>query len=78
MAKLKYLKPWRRIKRHTQLNRTMEHLIPFSEWNSKSIERRQTMLARLAVFVWDMPGPRLMPDDGVGFDADTKQRGVDA
>lgn len=78
MAMLKYSKPGRWIKGHTQLNRAVEHLISFSGWNSKSIERRQTMLARLAVFVWDMPGPRLMPDDGVGFDADTKQRGVDA
>jgi len=47
---------------NTQLNRAVEHLISFSEWNSKAIERRQVMLARLAVFVWDMPGDRIMPD----------------
>lgn len=55
---------------NTQLNRAVEHLIPFAEWNSQAIERRQTMLARLAVFVWDMPGPRLMLDeDGTELDA---------
>ncbi len=48
---------------NTQLNRAVEHLISFSDWDSKQIERRQTMLSRLAVFVWDMPGQRLMPDD---------------
>ncbi len=47
---------------NTQLNRAVEHLISFSEWNSNAIERRQVMLARLAVFVWDMPGERQMPD----------------
>ena len=48
---------------NTQLNRAVEHLIPFSEWNSKTIERRQLMLARLAVFVWDMPGERKILDE---------------
>lgn len=48
---------------NTQLNRAVEHLISFDEWTSKSIERRQVMLARLAVFVWDMPGDRRMPDE---------------
>ena len=48
---------------NTQLNRAVEHLISFTEWNSEAIMRRQMMLARLAVFVWDMPGPRNMPDD---------------
>ncbi len=48
---------------NTQLNRAVEHLISFAGWHSKSIERRQRMLARLAVFVWDMPGPRKMPDE---------------
>ena len=48
---------------NTQLNRAVEHLIPFGEWNSDSIQRRQMMLARLAVFVWDMPGLRKLPDD---------------
>ena len=48
---------------NTQLNRAVEHLISFDEWTSKSIERRQVMLARLAVFVWDMPGERKMPDE---------------
>jgi hypothetical protein len=47
---------------NTQLNRAVEHLIAFDHWDSKSIERRQGMLARLAVFVWDMPGERAMPD----------------
>jgi hypothetical protein len=47
----------------TQLNRAVEHLISFGEWNSNSIERRQKMLARLAVFVWDMPGDRSFPDE---------------
>lgn len=48
---------------NTQLNRAVEHLISFGEWNSEAIKRRQMMLARLAVFVWDMPGPRKLPDD---------------
>jgi len=46
----------------TQLNRAVEHLISFDRWDSKTIERRQGMLARMAVFVWDMPGERAMPD----------------
>ena len=41
---------------NTQLNRAVEHLITFDQWNSEAIECRQGMLARLAVFVWDMPG----------------------
>jgi len=48
---------------NTQLNRAVEHLITFDQWNSETIDRRQGMLARLAVFVWDMPGKRKMPDD---------------
>jgi hypothetical protein len=48
---------------NTQLNRAVEHLITFDQWNSEAIECRQGMLARLAVFVWDMPGKRKMPDD---------------
>lgn len=48
---------------NTQLNRAVEHLITFDQWNSEKIECRQGMLARLAVFVWDMPGKRKMPDD---------------
>jgi uncharacterized protein with ParB-like and HNH nuclease domain len=47
---------------NTQLNRAVEHLISFDRWDSKTIERRQGMLARLAVFVWDMPGERALPD----------------
>jgi len=47
---------------NTQLNRAVRHLITFDEWSSKSIERRQGMLMRLAAFVWDMPGQRAMPD----------------
>lgn len=41
---------------NTQLNRAVAQLIPFSEWNSRQIEQRQAMLARLAVDVWNMPG----------------------
>lgn len=52
-----------RVGVNTQLNRAVEHLISFEEWNSKEIERRQVMLARLAVFVWDIPGARRMPDE---------------
>ena len=48
---------------NTQLNRAVEHLITFDQWNSDAIDCRQGMLARLAVFVWDMPGKRKMPDD---------------
>lgn len=48
---------------NTQLNRAVEHLISFDQWTSSSIERRQLMLARLAAFVWDMPGDRTMPDE---------------
>ena len=48
---------------NTQLNRAVEHLITFDQWNSETIDCRQGMLARLAVFVWDMPGKRKMPDD---------------
>jgi len=47
---------------NTQLNRAVAHLIAFPEWDAKSIERRQTMLARLAVYAWDMPGDRILPD----------------
>ena len=48
---------------NTQLNRAVEHLISFDQWTSSSIERHQLMLARLAAFVWDMPGDRKMPDE---------------
>jgi len=48
---------------NTQLNRAVEHLITFDQWNSEAIDIRQGMLARLAAFVWDMPGNRKMPDD---------------
>ena len=41
---------------NTQLNRAVEDLIPFGEWDSTSIERRQEMLGSLAVLAWDMPG----------------------
>lgn len=51
-----------KVGKNTQLNRAVEDLISFAEWNSKSIERRQEMLARLAVLTWDMPGPRDMPN----------------
>ncbi len=59
---------------NTQLNRAVEHLISFDVWDSESIERRQMMLARLAVFVWDMPGPRQMPDEeGASLSEQTKK-----
>jgi uncharacterized protein with ParB-like and HNH nuclease domain len=48
---------------NTQLNRAVEHLIIFDKWDSTSIDCRQGMLARLANFVWDMPGTRKLPDD---------------
>ena len=48
---------------NTQLNRAVEHLISFAEWDSKSIEQRQAMLARLAVFAWDMPEPLTIPEE---------------
>jgi hypothetical protein len=41
---------------NTQLNRAVEQLIAFDQWDSETIECRQNMLAQLAVFVWDMPG----------------------
>jgi hypothetical protein len=40
---------------NTQLNRAVKDLITFDQWNSRSIECRQGMLASLAAFVWDMP-----------------------
>jgi len=39
----------------TQLNRAVADLEQFSEWNSKSIEKRQEMLATLGLRVWNMP-----------------------
>jgi hypothetical protein len=43
---------------NTQLNRAVEQLIQFDEWNSNSIEKRQDMLTKLAFKVWDMPEPK--------------------
>lgn len=47
---------------NTKLNRAVEHLIAFEAWDAASIERRQIMLSRLAVHVWDMPGERIALD----------------
>jgi len=45
-----------RVGDNTSINRAVEDLIiTFDEWTSKSIERRQQMLAELAKKVWDMP-----------------------
>lgn len=40
---------------NTQLNRAVENLIQFDHWDSSSIEQRQEMLSRLAIFVWGIP-----------------------
>lgn len=40
---------------NTQLNRAVEELIKFDEWNSKSIEQRQETMTKLARKVWGMP-----------------------
>ena len=40
---------------NTQLNRAVEDLKQFQDWNSKAIEDRQTMLAELARKVWAIP-----------------------
>lgn len=40
---------------NTQLNRAVKELSSFEYWNSETIESRQTMLAKLALSVWDMP-----------------------
>jgi len=39
----------------TALNRAMKDIDTYEIWNSKSIESRQEMLAKLAQQVWDMP-----------------------
>jgi len=41
---------------NTQLNRAVEELIQFDNWDSTAIQRRQEMLANLARKVWGMPG----------------------
>ena len=40
---------------NTRLNHAVEELIQFTSWGSRSIVRRQEMLAALARKVWDMP-----------------------
>jgi hypothetical protein len=40
---------------NTQLNRAVKELSSFDYWDSETIESRQTMLAKLALSVWDMP-----------------------
>ena len=40
---------------NTQLNRAVADLIPFDDWTSRAIMRRQEMLAGLARKVWNMP-----------------------
>jgi methionine aminopeptidase len=40
---------------NTQLNRAVDELIQFEEWNSETIELRQQMLVDLARKVWEIP-----------------------
>lgn len=47
------------VGKNTSVNRASEMLESFDEWTSKSIMRRQRMLAKLAYKVWEMP----VPDD---------------
>jgi hypothetical protein len=57
----------------TQLNKAVAELTPFTKWNSSSIEARQTLLAKIARTVWDMPqlaksgapGSKLIPGPGL-------------
>ncbi len=43
------------VGKNTAFSRIAQHLESFESWNSKSIERRQAMLTRLAAKTWDMP-----------------------
>jgi hypothetical protein len=43
---------------NTQLNRAVDALVPFNQWDSRAIELRQQMLADLARKVWDIPEPK--------------------
>lgn len=43
------------VGKDTAVSRAVRDLLAFDEWNSKSIDARQAMLARLAVRTWDMP-----------------------
>jgi|GEM_PF-295749 len=40
------------IGKNTAINRAVEDLIDFTEWNSQSIDKRQEMLTALAIKVW--------------------------
>jgi hypothetical protein len=40
---------------NTQLNRAVADLAPFENWSSFTIEQRQSLLAKLARKVWDIP-----------------------
>jgi len=44
---------------NTQLNRAVQELLQFDTWNSKAIQKRQEMLAKLARKVWDMPDAKM-------------------
>ncbi len=43
------------VGKDTRLNRAVEELIVFDQWDSTSIEMRQALLTRLAALVWNMP-----------------------
>lgn len=40
---------------NTSLNRAVEGLIPFDDWNYDSIDKRQSMLKELAKQIWNIP-----------------------
>lgn len=44
---------------NTELNRAVNDLIQFDQWDSASIEQRQEMLGKLARKVWNMPERKL-------------------
>ncbi|MBD2539445.1 DUF262 domain-containing protein [Coleofasciculus sp. FACHB-SPT36] len=44
-----------KIGKNTAVDRAVKELETFEIWNSKSIDRRQEMLTRLAKKIWDMP-----------------------
>ncbi len=47
---------------NTQLNRAVAELIPFDNWDSSTIGKRQEMLTGLARKVWDMPDAKAEAD----------------
>jgi len=48
----------------TRIDRAATLLVTFEEWSSRSVERRQEMLAQLALQVWDMPVEGRSADSG--------------